>query len=372
MTSYRQRAYNLKKTMGRFMSGDEVDRFQLLQSETGTVISGSVALQYLGRYDFTASDLDIYTEHRYAEQVCDFLVGLGYHYQPRTNQHLSFTAQLTRDEVQGAHLGGFMMPGAYSSNSMCGAYNFVKPNNDDVVIQLITARIAVMDIILDFHSTVVMNVITHRNAYSLYPYETFEERRALTARKTPARREQVAFAKYRERGWRIRSSVNASEAFDPTQEFSEGTRRVGDEMTWVLPLDQTGRHGALAIDTLPGNSWYLIYLERFLSDSGREMRSYAKMMRQRVVLEGDEWRQAYTFATDAHYTAFRAEIQRIQPDESRQTDADVVCAVEASYRKIIVTNEDDESDDDFSVILQAVSDYERHIFRRYSNVDEAE
>ncbi|KAF9065893.1 hypothetical protein BDP27DRAFT_1366057 [Rhodocollybia butyracea] len=47
-----------------------------------------------------------------------------------------------------------------------GVYNSVKAG---MKIQLITARNSALDIILNFHSTIVMNVISHSHAYSLYP-----------------------------------------------------------------------------------------------------------------------------------------------------------------------------------------------------------
>ncbi|KAL1746875.1 hypothetical protein HDZ31DRAFT_15883, partial [Schizophyllum fasciatum] len=233
--SYCQRAYKLKRTLARFMSGDEVDRFQLLQSRTGAVISGSTALQFLGRYDFIPTDLDIYVEHRYAKEIGRFLTVLGYHYEPRTSQPVLFSFALQRDERQATMwtVGGSE---PYGSPAMCGAYNFVRPNNPDVRIQLITSRLSVMDIILDFHCTAVMNVITHRNAFSLYPYETFHAMRALVARRRPGRREEEAFRKYSERGWHICRGVPRSETDDPYEEFGQGTRRVGDEMSWTLPL----------------------------------------------------------------------------------------------------------------------------------------
>ncbi|KAI4519203.1 hypothetical protein K525DRAFT_258722 [Schizophyllum commune Loenen D] len=368
--SHFQRAYNLKRTLSRFMSADEVDRFQLLQSETGTVISGSVALQFMGRYEFTSSDLDIYTEHRYARRVGDFLTSLGYQYKPRHTQSPSFTVEVARDELIPGVLAGFAGAGIYGSNAMCGAYNFVKPNYPDDMIQLITARLGVMDLILDFHCTAVMNIITHRNAYALFPYETYHAKRALVARKTPARREETALAKYQTRGWKIRRSVYDAEADDPKREFGQATRRVGDKMTWVVPLNQRGEQSALAIDTVVGNSWTLMYHERSSDVYGRPTQGYAKMMRHTVPTGQERWRQIYTFATSAHHTVFMAYLRHIQPAEAKQNDADVVRAVEMSYVRLV--RSDSEVMEDYGTIAQVQADYEERLFRSYAGEEVAD
>ena len=169
----------------------------------------------------------------------------------------------------------------------------------------------------DLRPAAVMNVITHRNAYALFPYETYHAKRALVARKTPARREEAALAKYQTRGWKIRKSVYDAEADDPKREFGQATRRVGDKMTWVVPLNQRGEHSALAIDTVVGNSWTLMYHDHSSDLYGRPTQGYAKMMRHTVSTGQERWRQIYTFATSAHHTVFMAYLRHIQPDESK-------------------------------------------------------
>ena len=232
----------------------------------------------------------------------------------------------------------------------------------------------------DLRPAAVMNVITHRNAYALFPYETYHAKRALVARKTPARHEEAALAKYQTRGWKIRKSVYDAEADDPKREFGQATRRVGDKMTWVVPLNQRGEHSALAIDTVVGNSWTLMYHDHSSDLYGRPTQGYAKMMRHTIPTGQERWRQIYTFATFAHHTVFMAYLRHIQPDESkcvqqsyffsyahgcdRQNDADVVRAVEISYVRLV--RSDSEVMEDYGTIAQVQADYEERLFRSYA------
>uniref|UniRef100_D8QIG5 Uncharacterized protein n=2 Tax=Schizophyllum commune (strain H4-8 / FGSC 9210) TaxID=578458 RepID=D8QIG5_SCHCM len=135
-------------------------------------------------------------------------------------------------------------------------------------------------------------------------------------------------------------------------------------MTWVVPLNQRGEHSALAIDTVVGNSWTLMYHDHSSDLYGRPTQGYAKMMRHTVPTGQERWRQIYTFATSAHHTVFMAYLRHIQPDESKQNDADVVRAVEMSYVRLI--RSDSEVMDDYGTIAQVQADYEERLFRSYA------
>lgn len=73
---YISRVYNIERQLSRFFS-DPVS-FRQLQLETGVVISGSMALQFLDRTVYKESDLDLYVIGEHAKTVYKWLEDAGY------------------------------------------------------------------------------------------------------------------------------------------------------------------------------------------------------------------------------------------------------------------------------------------------------
>lgn len=76
--------------MVSYFSKQELLELRLIQAETGTLISGSTALQFLERKTYPNSDLDIYSPARYSKDVGEFLLRIGYHFCPRERQIMPF------------------------------------------------------------------------------------------------------------------------------------------------------------------------------------------------------------------------------------------------------------------------------------------
>jgi len=89
---------------------------------------------------------------------------------------------------------------------------------------------------------VVLNYITWNKAVSLYPYATFERRRALVISENVSF--PVAEEKYLARGFTFQDLLTPDEAKRPGP-FQAGPRYVGDERTWILRLE---------IDSIPSAS----------------------------------------------------------------------------------------------------------------------
>lgn len=114
---------------------------------------------------------------------------------------------------------------------------------------------------------VVMNIIGHRTAYSLYPMGTFEERRALQCIIKQTYGVEEALEKYRKRGWEIVDHVSDHEIVHH-RNFKSGKRWVGDPICWSILLpDPSGTSssplesfGGFPDDTLPIHSWHLEYV----------------------------------------------------------------------------------------------------------------
>lgn len=133
----------------------------------------------------------------------------------------------------------------------------------------------------------VMNIITHENVYSLYPYSTFVNRRSLIVprenRLAVTSQEQYdnTLRKWQRRGWKLEAEIRVDEMtglvnrlpthirgpfrHKPTattrpSDFAAGDRYMGDDRSLVLPLQPPlanlpDNHR----DTFRLNSWALQY-----------------------------------------------------------------------------------------------------------------
>ena len=98
----------------------------------------------------------------------------------------------------------------------------------------------------------VMNFIAYDTAYSLFPKPTFGERESVIIDQNMSETNPTlasALAKYRERGWRIRSILQSTDelaVYHPRMRSAQHNlygidvyHRVGDEYCWVVKLDMS-------------------------------------------------------------------------------------------------------------------------------------
>ncbi|KAI1795024.1 hypothetical protein LXA43DRAFT_970716 [Ganoderma leucocontextum] len=205
--------------------------FRSLQAATGTLISGSAALQFFGRKVWPESDLDLYAHARHRRVVGRWLIAEGYKYKPERFQDPSFEVEVKQCIVDRPN-GIYTMPGVLA------VFTFVKPLPQPVVpprrrsspiegvisatdssdeeseegrqpkelkVQVIVAKNSPMEVILGFHSTCVMNVISYEKAYCLFPRATLEERRTLVSFscRGKSKQRQDGLAKYERRGYTV-------------------------------------------------------------------------------------------------------------------------------------------------------------------------
>ena len=84
---YNLRAFDIHKHLQRFFT-DPLE-FRMVQAQTGTIISGSNALQFLDRDFYPESDLDLFVEPDHASAVCKWIVrraGYDYRFEPNKTQ----------------------------------------------------------------------------------------------------------------------------------------------------------------------------------------------------------------------------------------------------------------------------------------------
>ncbi|KAK1227342.1 hypothetical protein PQX77_009664 [Marasmius sp. AFHP31] len=246
---YWNRALCIYRLLSRFFTEDEAKQFRGVQASTGTLISGSMALQFFNRVTYLGSDLDLYVERRYCEPVASFLTRIGYKYEPRGTQDPLLTT-----EIFGMADSSRDIDAAYDDvlQNQCerGFAGVLNMTRGQWKVQLIAAKRSPMEIILNFHSTVVMNVISHSRAYSLYPEATFRKSLSLICYQCDGAKSTVPIQKYIRRGWRMinydgieyvpsTSALQPGEALPGDHEkiFRHAQmRHLGDAYCWTYKL----------------------------------------------------------------------------------------------------------------------------------------
>ncbi|KAL5514377.1 hypothetical protein ACEPAG_2465 [Sanghuangporus baumii] len=243
MRDYMDRVFDINKHLKRFFSYPL--SFRVMQAQTGAIVSGSSALQFMGRMVYPQSDLDIFVAIRNAQEVCDWIVyhgGKGYRFTPTDRQVARGILDVaTALEIHGCNDQYEHNPIATEDwNFYCknkrAVLNFMS-EDDERCVQVIVTHNTPMECVLSFHSTVVMNLITYCAAYSLYPKATFEQGLMLPCDAREVHHESGLW-KYRMRGW---ESANQDSVAPPLSDpkkhtFVLGKRCVGDESTWIIPL----------------------------------------------------------------------------------------------------------------------------------------
>lgn len=355
--SHIARCYNINTHLSHFFS-DPLS-FRSLQARTGALISGSNALQFLDRTHYPEADLDIYCAYEVRAELGWWLIRHeGYTFKPNSRQDPSFHVALEQARLPGAPVP----ENPYSSlKAVSAVYTFTKRvERDDgpsrrLKVQIIVAYNSPMEAIFDFHSTVVLNVISFSHAYSLYPCATFHHRVSLAL--IPGRRvDSHIRTKYEARGWSFVDSVPspappftenpmgemALRLFRPREcahcphcteqrardlsiahAFPAGLRWIGDRQSWVLPLplDGVALPAALPDGTSPApardpcfvTSWDLV---RRLERDG----SYGRAIKAKIRRPDGFW-HCYV-VTDPRLKKAMKAIQDLYVDIPRRLDAD--------------------------------------------------
>ncbi|KAK0474462.1 hypothetical protein EDD18DRAFT_1457450 [Armillaria luteobubalina] len=234
--------------MVSYFSEKELLEFRLIQAKTGTLISGSTVVQFLERTIYPGSDLDIYTPFRYGREVGEFLLKIGYEFRPRASQTKPFH-EITEDVIHEVADDEI-----YVCRGIVQVFDF---HRNGKKIQVMSARNSPMDIILSYHCTTVMNIITATHAYSLYPRTTFHQRRGLII-STNGSSQDAGRQKYIDRGWDLFSELTVFEVTNPYSEFqAHSLRWVGDRRCLSVKLPPM----ELPFSPYPirVNSWQMAY-----------------------------------------------------------------------------------------------------------------
>ena len=138
----------------RYFTPLEINQFRELQATTGTIISGSTALQFFDRTIYANSDLDLYVEHPSARPIALWLQSIGYTFTPQEDSEFQ-TLEMGLDKKPDDNTEE--MPTLFDPLSHKGYFDaiavldFKKENHPP--IQVITSKGPPLALVLDFHSS---------------------------------------------------------------------------------------------------------------------------------------------------------------------------------------------------------------------------
>ncbi|KAL1671095.1 hypothetical protein EV122DRAFT_227118 [Schizophyllum commune] len=252
----------------------------------------------------------LYADRFRADEVFAYLAQLGYRYLPRADQdrvlYVALVPAIRSERIRPEF--------AYNLESVLDVFTFGRPSNPDVVIQVVVVVHSVIDAVLDFHCTAVMNFITYRAGYSLYPRNTFVTMSGVAfdddAMNGPS-------SKYRRRGYDLRCAMEERNFDLLGREVTRGERYVGDSHTWVINFDNGADE---QLDTMLFHSWALRW-----TVVGR-IRIQPKIIRHFYV-DGYDTLITRVFATELLLHDFTDRVTSIHIDTIGRTDADVLQAV---------------------------------------------
>ncbi|KAJ3845634.1 hypothetical protein EV368DRAFT_6607, partial [Lentinula lateritia] len=186
---------------------------------TGLIVSGSTALKFFTRVDY-GGDMDCYCHLPQAITVGLWFIAHGLLYTPVGEQLNDFRADFSRicehfdDESPAVDIPVQEDIREYKLNNIVSVWNFVR---GPLKVQLMATMGSPLTTILSFHSTCVMNILTHDAAYCLFPKLTLEHRASLLIDLTLPMTEVQAAAvnKYSERGFEMMRSAPTSWTCDP-------------------------------------------------------------------------------------------------------------------------------------------------------------
>ncbi|KAK7040370.1 hypothetical protein VNI00_009840 [Paramarasmius palmivorus] len=239
-----RRAYRVERILSRYFSPEEIQRFRILQHAIGFIISGSSALTLFTRSPpYPDSDLDVYVDARWCALLLQFLESHGYAYEPimTASKRQSEDMYRTLDEAmnrpqeeENGHPGFFGSRSEYSTPGIREVFNFVR---DGKKIQVVACTATPVEVILGFHSTVVMCLLCYSHAICLYPRTTFIDHQTL-ANYRCHENQDAARQKYAERGWEVIQTVDAFRGISQHSDVNYFDRRhLTDSLCWTIPLD---------------------------------------------------------------------------------------------------------------------------------------
>ncbi|KAJ3858316.1 hypothetical protein EV359DRAFT_16078, partial [Lentinula novae-zelandiae] len=227
------RSSKVESVLARFFSPEEICQFHDIQSTTGLLLSGSRSYQFFS-WESYDTDLDTYCVLRECLVVGQWYMSAQYMFKQKPHQLGCFAVDFERVMEIEDHVNS--KETEYGDDSIVEVWDF--QNSQLKMIQLIAARHSAVEVILCFHSTCVMNFISHQAAYSLFPRTTFKDKATLILDNGYTSAGSAAgVEKYVCRGLKMMKSPSVARILDPTSDVvTVSPRFVNDSRTWRVPI----------------------------------------------------------------------------------------------------------------------------------------
>ncbi|KAJ3900395.1 hypothetical protein F5879DRAFT_809323, partial [Lentinula edodes] len=269
--AYKSRVFNIQTAYrGIFDKSEDLADFQNLQASLfRLLVSGSTALKFFTQVDY-GGDMDSYCHLPQAITVGLWFLAHGLLYTPVGEQLDDFSADFSRickhydDETSSVDVPVQEDMGEYNLNKIAAVWNFVRGS---LSVQLMATRGSPLTTILSFHSTCVMNILTHNAAYCLFPELTLERRASLLIDLTLPMTEVQAAAvnKYSQRGFEMMPIAPTGWTCNPSSALTFlRPRFIGDRHCYKIDFENLTEDVA-EDNFIEANSWGMAYLRRFNS-----------------------------------------------------------------------------------------------------------
>ncbi|KAF9259948.1 hypothetical protein L218DRAFT_873318, partial [Marasmius fiardii PR-910] len=238
-------AFRTEKILSPFFNPEEIVRFRQVQRAYKFLISGSTALSVFTREVFPEAYLDVYIHPSFVMVLILLLESMGFIFQAVINTR-RVQSRKAEDAVEEMLVRVRQLRGVWRnmeihrsddlaqydwSEVLVDVFNFERNGKK---IQVIPSR-SPLAAVLTFHSTAVMNIISHSHAISLYLRLTFYDGIAVRNSLSRVCSEETV-DKWTSRGYVLHKIVHSASAFAGRYSALEDhiIRRPGDIFCWTV------------------------------------------------------------------------------------------------------------------------------------------
>ncbi|KAH8801845.1 hypothetical protein DL96DRAFT_1538138 [Flagelloscypha sp. PMI_526] len=236
---YMRRVYSVNRIFAPFFTPDQTIELRQIQSETSLLVSGSAVVQFFERVNYPGSNLNLYIEEKDMPTLAQFIDSCGYKFKNSPSQPSSLRDALEKKDdwirLSYPHKNHWYddVPQQFMAT-----FSFVKqtPLRPPIEVQIVVSTGLSIAPVFDFHSTVVMNIITYKTAISFFPLSSFHFRETLVT--SPDRdKGKAGLQKYSVRGWTVIENMESYplDKYRPAEYYSR-TRSIGDPHSWMIHL----------------------------------------------------------------------------------------------------------------------------------------
>ncbi|RDB17855.1 hypothetical protein Hypma_000845 [Hypsizygus marmoreus] len=241
--AYMRRAFNFERWIAPFFPSSTASHFRQLQAATGALITGRAALHFFQRSRLLCTVLDVTVHRKYLSAVGNWLQANNFVFEKSVCGASTWTAAAKR--CLEAELTDDYLYLIFES-CVAGIVDFTN-STSSLTVKIIAVFNCPLAYVLDYHSTVAMNFITHNEAISLYPRMTLIWQNGVKFLYRGSEHDRD-IATYEHDGWLIEEYPPSK--YDKRELLHH--RTVGDRFCWTIDLE-----GSLSLPAYPAyaNSW---------------------------------------------------------------------------------------------------------------------